>query len=389
MDDFDLGTYLKSAAALHLEDRFQEAHNIYRAILLREPNNVHVLHLLGVLLIQNGLVLEGKELVEKAISLCDSYPEAVANLKAFGCSTESKYQMDIEFNATARTGWPSFEEGTTDRWRHQAMVDFAGCFAHDTEKWLTIGDAYGHDSIMLRRAGIKNVVASDLDSAMLSLGHQTGMVLEYLSVNAEKINCPDNSFDYILCKEALHHMPRPILAIYEMLRVARKGVIFIEPHDPLIDWPAKKDHGFWRNIDGNRVNFGRCGNDETIVSSRIDWCESGAFNYVYTLSKREIHKICLGMGLPSYATKCASDFFDKDWASQPATSDSEGFRKTLEQIQFHTQVSSTVGKSYAYITGMLFKQSPSPEQVKMLRDKGYEFSYTPTRFIPLSWPNLA
>ena len=38
----------------------------------------------------------------------------------------------------------------------------------------------------------------------------------------------DESFDFVLIKEALHHCPRPNLAISEMLRVAKKGIFINE-----------------------------------------------------------------------------------------------------------------------------------------------------------------
>ncbi len=41
----------------------------------------------------------------------------------------------------------------------------------------------------------------------------------------------DNSFDYAFVAASLHHLPRPIFGLYELLRVARFGVMVIEPND--------------------------------------------------------------------------------------------------------------------------------------------------------------
>lgn len=389
MQSLNAKEMLRTAAALHMNNQFQQAHNLYVELVQRDPSNAHALHLLGVLLLQNGFHQEGKDAIERAIALRGSYPEAVANLASFGCSVPAKWQMDIEHSdKTKTTEWCQYESVSTDRWRHLRMVDFATCFASVEEEWLTIGDAHGYDSIMLRQMGISNVVASSLDVTMLKKGHEAGVVGDYLVINAESISQPDDSFDYVLCKEALHHMPRPILAIYEMLRVARKGVIFIEPQDPLIDWPANRNHSFWRHIEGDKILYGRNGDDTVMTSHLIDWYEDGPFNYVYTLSKREVHKICLGMGLPSYAIKCFSDFYNAEWADQPAEPECEGFKKTLEQIQLWDSFSNTTGKPFNYLTGILFKQSPQPTLMQNLQKQGYEFNFTPTRFLPLKWPDI-
>lgn len=48
----------------------------------------------------------------------------------------------------------------------------------------------------------------------------------------------DDAFDYVLCKDSYHHMPRPMIALYQMLRVARRAVVLIEPPGPVGGCPA-------------------------------------------------------------------------------------------------------------------------------------------------------
>lgn len=43
-----------------------------------------------------------------------------------------------------------------------------------------------------------------------------------------------NSYDLVLVQDGLHHLPRPATGFTEMLRVARKAVIVIEPYLSLI-----------------------------------------------------------------------------------------------------------------------------------------------------------
>lgn len=41
----------------------------------------------------------------------------------------------------------------------------------------------------------------------------------------------DRSFDYVFTAASLHHLPRPLVGLYELIRVAKYGVIVIEPND--------------------------------------------------------------------------------------------------------------------------------------------------------------
>ena len=50
----------------------------------------------------------------------------------------------------------------------------------------------------------------------------------------ESLSFKDNTFDYSFVAAALHHLPRPLVGLYELYRVAKKGVIVIEPSDSLL-----------------------------------------------------------------------------------------------------------------------------------------------------------
>ena len=58
--------------------------------------------------------------------------------------------------------------------------------------------------------------------------------ITYQRQNIEKLSPASKSYDFVFCKEALHHLPRPILGLYEMLRVCKHAVIIIEPYKTLI-----------------------------------------------------------------------------------------------------------------------------------------------------------
>lgn len=382
---------LVQGTSFHMANKFQEAHDCYKQVLEADPTSHHAHHLLGLLYLQNGFIEQHKIHFDMCLQIKPDCREALHNQSLFMHSSRSKVQVEFD-HVEKNEDYQPFQESTVGAWRHMRMIDFASCFSSDKFSWLTIGDSHGYDAHILKMYGIINVTASNLESSNLEAGFKAQLVDKFLTINAESIPLEDDSIDYVLCKEALHHMPRPMLAIYEMLRIARKGVFFIEPQDQVIDWPMGRND-FYRDIIpadavGERVSIRKSSTGDEISSSYIDWWEDCAFNYVYTFSKREIRKMALGMGLPSFAAKNFNDFYDKQWNVQSATPGIEGFDKTLEQIQLHDTVCEVSGKPYSYVTGLLFKETPSAEIIKKLTEMGYQFTFTPTRYLPIAWPDF-
>lgn len=59
--------------------------------------------------------------------------------------------------------------------------------------------------------------------------------VRYEKQNCERLAFASGSFDLVFCKESLHHLPRPVLGLYEMLRVCRGAALFLEPFDSQLD----------------------------------------------------------------------------------------------------------------------------------------------------------
>lgn len=78
-------------------------------------------------------------------------------------------------------------------------------------KWLTVGDGgLGNDAHFLMKYGV-DAVATDISTELLAEAKRSGHIRDYAWQNAEKLSYPDDSFDFVLCKEAYHHFPGPIL----------------------------------------------------------------------------------------------------------------------------------------------------------------------------------
>jgi SAM-dependent methyltransferase len=182
---------------------------------------------------------------------------------------------------------------SVDAWRHRRMhAMLLPLIESDPDAtWMTVGDgSFGSDAYFLEQQGV-DVLATSLTDASLKVAHEKGFIRKYAAVNAEKIPYPDDSFDYVLCKEAYHHFPRPSIAFYEMLRVARKGVVLIEPYDgpprllDMVKEPMKKL--LW-------------GKNQT-----IHFEPSG--NYIYRIHPKEIAKKLAAVGCPALAWKTFND----------------------------------------------------------------------------------
>ena len=180
------------------------------------------------------------------------------------------------------------KKNTLDYWRHKRMLETIKPFIKKDENWLTIGDGrYGTEANYIITNGA-NALATDYSDKLLKIGKEIGFINEYKKENAESLSFQDNSFDYVLIKEAFHHFPRPWIALHEAFRVCKKGVILIEPNDQVthilnsFSKLLKKILNFYKFIKGKNFN-----------KDCYSFEEVG--NFIYTTNARELEKFLLGM----------------------------------------------------------------------------------------------
>jgi SAM-dependent methyltransferase len=102
----------------------------------------------------------------------------------------------------------------------------------------------------------------------------------YELANAEALPYASRSFDLVLCKEALHHLARPVLGLYEMLRVCRQRAVLVEPWDcallgvlDRIGLTTRIERGQVGNLgarDNHVYRFGRRALDALLASYYLD-----------------------------------------------------------------------------------------------------------------------
>ncbi|MBL8445913.1 MAG: class I SAM-dependent methyltransferase [Zoogloeaceae bacterium] len=284
---------------------------------------------------------------------------------------EDEWRRVLDDADRRRVGDTWFDTETLDAWRHARMrAPLAAFIAQDPQaSWLTIGDGrYGTDANFLLRSGARSVHCTDISDTLLRIGHERGFIQSYSAQNAEALAFADGSFDYVYCKEALHHFPRPYVALYEMFRVARKAVILTEPRDQLVE---SAPLGFlWRGL--KRV-LGRT------TPPRHTFESVG--NYVYAVSERDLEKFLLGMHHTDVAFTGCNDIHVPGVEFVPQTATTPAHRKIKTRLIRRIALADLLCRlglaKSALLTAALFKVAPSGELARALADLGWALRKLP------------
>lgn len=263
-------------------------------------------------------------------------------------STISLWSEDLRKPDRLETHKSWFRTDTIDYWRHERMYEGVfKCLAHTKDaKWLTVGDGrYGLDAIRMKQHGFRDVTATDLDVSLLNLSYASGLLNKISSENAAHLSFEDNSFDFVLCKESYHHFRQPMLALYEMIRVARKAVVLVEPQDPHCDFPVF--------------------DDEPLAIYEDEG------NYVYSLSRRELEKTALGLGLPAVAFKNFCDFFHVGMESKTADESSQEFVDLINAVNVQEERCARNEAKFTMLMGVVFIEPPEIECVHVFQKHGW------------------
>jgi SAM-dependent methyltransferase len=101
-------------------------------------------------------------------------------------------------------------------------------------KILTVCDGVGGEGTFFANQGFKAITVSDISQNALNYCVKRDPRLKTLLLNAENTGLAGAAFDLVVVQDGLHHLKRPFLGYTEMLRIARKGVIVIEPHTGVV-----------------------------------------------------------------------------------------------------------------------------------------------------------
>jgi len=269
-------------------------------------------------------------------------------------SQHNKYTASETEFGRLHESWLDLESlGSADGYR--LGFELGAFFGRGNYAVMTIGDGrMGMDSVKLKHYGAKQVLPTDVSADMLELGKARGIIDSYSVENAERLSFADNAFDFTFCREAYHHLPRPWMGVYEMLRVARKGIVLVEPQDQ----EGTLYNGFKTLKDGAGKMIG-------------DYEESG--NYVYRLSLRELCKVALGLNLPMLAYKGTVSGYVDGIEFEPANSRSA--RAIRYWIKYGLRMLAwKIGIIRApVLMAMLLKETLSDEERRHLGTLGWRF----------------
>ncbi len=105
------------------------------------------------------------------------------------------------------------------------------CHIDTNERLLVIGGSW-QDVELLICAGFNDITLSNFQSQLEEDAHTNlSAKVKLLAIDAEQVDLPDGSFDCVFAHEVLHHCRSPHRVLCEMLRVARKHVVVLEPND--------------------------------------------------------------------------------------------------------------------------------------------------------------
>ncbi|MFN2489841.1 MAG: class I SAM-dependent methyltransferase [Actinomycetota bacterium] len=93
------------------------------------------------------------------------------------------------------------------------------------------------DALFLKRFPFREIVISGFGDRRRDVKKATDgdPRISYQEENAEALTFPSRSFDVVVCKEGLHHLPRPVSGLYEMLRCCRQAAVMIEPYESALE----------------------------------------------------------------------------------------------------------------------------------------------------------
>jgi ubiquinone/menaquinone biosynthesis C-methylase UbiE len=296
--------------------------------------------------------------------------------------TSSSYKRnELHFKAYARGGpkeemaksWLNAD--TVDSWRHQHMYGSIDplLLSYPEAKWLTVGDGrYGNDAHYIQQKGL-SALATDISDFLLKEAKEIGYVTDWRKENAESLSFSDEEFDFVLCKESYHHFPRPMVALYEMIRVAKKGVILIEPHDSEIISPGKIRLFFsYMLFTRFFIKFVERFLGKEIYSIFGGYEPAGGGNYVFTISEREIEKVALGLNLEVVAFKGLNDCYIEGVEYEKLHEKSELYRKVKTSIK-KADIRCKFGiQCYGLLVAIIFKESPQDECIKALKNNNFK-----------------
>ena len=228
--------------------------------------------------------------------------------------------------------------------------------------WLTVGDYNGLEANFLYEKGLQ-VTGSDISDVYLKEAKNQGLIEDYSKQNVESLSYLDESFDYVMCREAFHHFPRAYLGLYEMMRVAKSAAIIVEPIDIVSKMPLML---LIKNIT-DRINPLLI---NKIWKNRFSFETSG--NYVFKIGEREIEKMAMGAGLPMIAFKSMNVIASIKENALEVPMNKSLYRKLMRKTRFLDFLNYLGIIPANSLVCVVFKKVPDEEVLNKMKNLKYK-----------------
>src|SRR5439155_7257705 len=129
---------------------------------------------------------------------------------------------------------------------------------------LSVCGGDGEEAHFLQRQGA-SVTMTDLSTVGVETARVRNPALRCLKMDSEMLAFADESFDWAIVRDGLHHLARPLKGLYELERVSREGFAVLEGQD---SWLVR-----------------------LLVQVGLGEYRDPAGGYVYRFSRRELHKV--------------------------------------------------------------------------------------------------
>lgn len=113
---------------------------------------------------------------------------------------------------------------------HDRVIESVGSFA--PSQILDVGCGEGRTTRIVHGALSAEVVGVDLEEAVVRQASRATGDVRFLTASVFDLPFSDDAFDVVLATEVLEHVDTPLMAVGEMMRVARQAVVVTVPHEP-------------------------------------------------------------------------------------------------------------------------------------------------------------
>ncbi|MHC5058762.1 MAG: class I SAM-dependent methyltransferase [Planctomycetota bacterium] len=264
-------------------------------------------------------------------------------------------------------------DGTVEAWLVNDNADYWGCCLPLTDiepflrtlppsRILTVGDGKGgKEAAFVKRLG-HHAVASDVCADVLAEAKRRGIIDEFREEDAEALSCANESFDYVLVKETLHHLTRPYLALYETLRVASRGVIVIEPRTDLgVGFGLR---ACFRYILGRL--FRVCSLPKAAALPKPVY-EEPAGNFCFCFHPYDLAQVAIAAGCEAYAWAHTRTYWEPDCERIKGEELEALIKREAERMEGGRE-------AFPMLAFIMFKEQPSADSAAALRASAFELA---------------